>query len=376
MTGQGHKNILIFGLISKHPGRNRGGTALSIRRLANFFAGQGLEVRIVMRDQGNNHFMLDALREGVMVSRIRSNSKVSLFMALCHTAMKQRPEVVLALDTRACLIASWLTLLPWLRVNVWASFRNELNDSHAHVLRRITRRCTGIICNSYGLARDLARLTGSPTHRIHVIHNLAVSPDIAVLASQPNDHPWLQGMDSPVICSAARLVPEKGFAYLIEAFQIVKKAYPSARLIILGEGPLLESLRHQAICSGVHDSVDFAGFQKNPWSFMARAQLFVLPSLIEAFGNVLAEALSLGIPVVATECPPYGPQEILEHGRYGRLVPPADSQALAEAVMATLDAPLPTDTLIAGARRFTQEAAGLEYCHTLGLDRSCKTGPS
>lgn len=376
-TARGRRKILIFGLISKHPGRNRGGTALSIRRLANFFAGEGLDVLILMRRPEDDHFLPETLHGQVSLHTTRAKSKLGLFRALLFLARRESPEVILALDSRACLIASRLTLVPTLGSRIWASFRNELNPAHGPWLRRIARRCEGVICNSHGLAEDFLALTGVAPETVHVLYNLAVSPDIDRLADQPPDHPWLQAdAPGPVICTAARLVPEKGIHVLLDAFALLKRDWPTARLIILGQGPLQEELERQARALGSAESIDFAGFRKNPWAIMARSQLFVLPSLVEAFGNVVAEALSLGIPVVATRCPPNGPEEILQHGRYGRLVPPGDSGALAEAMLKTLQSPLPRVSLVAAAHPFREETAGRAYLQLLGLSSANQKEPA
>lgn len=109
-----------------------------------------------------------------------------------------------------------------------------------------------------------------------------------------------------------------------------------ARLVILGEGPMRPELESLARDLGVENDIDLPGFVSNPFKYMKRASVFVLSSLYEGFGNVLAEAMFLGTPVVATNCPS-GPEEILEGGKWGRLVPPGDAQSLAEAIVQTLN---------------------------------------
>ena len=111
---------------------------------------------------------------------------------------------------------------------------------------------------------------------------------------------------------------------------------------------------------GIGCDVELPGFAPNPLAYMARAAVFVLSSTWEGFGNVLVEALACGCPVVSTDCPS-GPAEILDRGRYGRLVPVGDDAAMAEAILATLDAPPDPNVLRARGGLFSADRAVESY---------------
>lgn len=107
-------------------------------------------------------------------------------------------------------------------------------------------------------------------------------------------------------------------------------------LLILGEGEKRFELEGMIRSLGLENDVQMLGFMPNPYMYMARASVFVLSSAWEGFSNVTAEALACGIPIVSTDCPS-GPAEILENGKYGKLVPVVDLGAMAQAILATLD---------------------------------------
>ena len=115
------------------------------------------------------------------------------------------------------------------------------------------------------------------------------------------------------------------------------------RLVILGDGPERETLLELAERLELSEHVDLPGFKVNPFTYMSKAGVFVLSSRYEGFPNVLVQAMACGAPVVSTDCRS-GPREILEDGKWGHLVPVGDWRAMAEAILETLDNPIPLRT--------------------------------
>jgi glycosyltransferase involved in cell wall biosynthesis len=223
-------------------------------------------------------------------------------------------------------------------------------------MRRWYPRADGVVCVSAGVAADLVALVPLPARRVHMIHN-----PIPMLDDQgPAAHPWLADDGPPVILGAGRLTRQKAFATLIRAFALLG-AQPTARLVIIGEGGERGPLLRLATELGVADRVALPGFVANPRAQMARARLFVLSSDWEGFGNVLVEAMSVGTPVVATDCPS-GPREILKDGSLGWLVPPGDPPALAAAISAALRSPkVSAEVLRRRAADFAPERVAEQY---------------
>lgn len=148
-------------------------------------------------------------------------------------------------------------------------------------------------------------------------------PDRAGLATRPN-----------VVLAACRLVPQKDVGTLIRAFAQSRLA---EKLVILGDGPERPTLEHLVRELGIAGRVEFVGYVREPWPWFQRAKVFAHASTTEAFGNVIVEALSFGLPVVVTATG--GPTEILDRGGHGSLVPVGDARAFARALDATLADP-------------------------------------
>ena len=223
----------------------------------------------------------------------------------------------------------------------------------------------GVVCVSDAVLADLVgtvRISLRPERRA-VIHNPIDRERIARLATEDPDHPWLLQKDRPVILSIGRLVRQKNHALLLHSFARIRRRV-SARLIILGEGPLRDSLEVLARDLSIADAVSIPGFQPNPYAFLSRADVFALSSEEEGFGLVLGEAMACGCPIVSVDCPG-GPREILDSEKCGILVPPDDPELLSRAILRILvDRELRQGFIRAGYKRlddFTPAGKAKEY---------------
>ena len=182
-----------------------------------------------------------------------------------------------------------------------------------------------MVAVSQGVAADAVRVLGLDAGRVHAIYNAEPLEDIRRLAGEGVDHPWFGGGEPAVILTVLREGPQKDWATLVETFGHVRRMIP-ARLAILGR--LSEAYRGELMALagtlGVAGEIAFLGFDENPFRYMRRAALFVLSSRYEGLPNVLIEAMACGTPVVSTDAP-FGPAEILEGGRWGRLTPVGDA---------------------------------------------------
>jgi glycosyltransferase involved in cell wall biosynthesis len=297
--------------------------------------------------------------------------------ALVRYLREERPAVLFSADTYLNLVALWARRLAGVSVRTVISERIHLSSHLRYgakrrkwrwrfilpLLRHTYATADGVVAVSRGVADDLCSLTGLPPRLVTPLYNPVVDSELIAKAKSPIDHPWFKPGAPPVILGMGRLSEEKDFATLIRTFARVQTRLP-ARLMIFGEGEMRRKLQALACELGVDQDVSLPGFTGNPFAYMARAAVFVLSSVHEGLPGVLIQALACGCPVVSTNCPG-GAAEILEDGRYGRLVPVGDPAAMAQAIISTLDAPPDRELLQKRASLFSVDRAVEQYLDVL-----------
>lgn len=239
-------------------------------------------------------------------------------------------------------------------------------------MRLTYSRAAKVVAVSHGVAASVARAAGMSRSDIEVVHNpiTPLSP-----AGQPDPaliEEWLAGDGAVGLIAVGRFHEQKDYPTLLHALTIVRRHRP-AKLLILGEGPLLQEMLTLRTALGLDGAVLMPGFRPNPHAYMRRADLFVLSSVGEGFGNVIVEALACGTPVVSTDCRS-GPREILSDGAFGDLVPVGDADALAAAILAALDRPHDKAALIARSQDFSIDEAARKYLRLLLPDDALRLG--
>lgn len=323
-----------------------GGAERAAAVLASGFQAAGLGTTLLVDDPAgvNRVFVAPGLRLVPL-----PDGHAASVAGLAQWLARERPDVALAIDATAnakLVLARLASRAPTRIVLSYHGYaeivRGRLGRAAYRLAPLLTRASARTVCVSQGLTRHLTRDWRVPAGRLAVIPNpipveRALPPaDAAALARRP-----------PEILAVGRLVPEKGFSGLIDA---LARCPPETRLTILGEGPERPAL--EALGASLGGRVALPGYTE-PWPAYARARVFALTSTSESFGNVVVEALASGLPVVATACG--GPEEILDSGRYGRLVPVNDPGALAAALTAALADPGDPALRIARAADYATE---------------------
>jgi glycosyltransferase involved in cell wall biosynthesis len=337
-----------------------GGAERSLVLLANGFAARGHDVDLVLVKQHGP--WIDSVDSKVRVIDLGASRAAKAILPLARYLRSARPRVILsALDQAnvvaalACAIARCRSrLVVSIRLPIGKAVRDNRGLRHRAtrmLARLVYPRAARIIAISDGVRDDLLATFPVPPEKVVTVYNPVVDEAFWERAARPPAL-TLPADDVPFILAAGRLHPVKGFDTLIRAFARMRDTN-RARLIILGEGAERDRLTSLAAELGLGSDVLMPGFDPNPLPYMTRAAVFVSSSVWEGFGNSIVEAMALGVPTVCTACD--GPREILQDGKWGRLVSPGDEAALAAAMVEALRtrAPDPRER----GRQFSADAA-------------------
>jgi glycosyltransferase involved in cell wall biosynthesis len=323
-----------------------GGAENNFAKIASALNQKGFSVEILV-SRLNRPFS-PHLDPSVEVVELKPVWGVFRFFSLLAYLRRKKPVVLMCGLEGPILLGCFVKCLRLTQTRVVASLRNRddilIEDFHEFFKRwifkflytRLIGSADHIIAVAGKLKDDyLVPIAGISPEKISVIYNPVQLQKVRLAAEQPVREDWFGKIDGGFLLAVGRLELQKDYPTLLRAFSIVKEKKP-LKLLILGEGterPALESLVREL---GLEKDVLLPGYSSNPFRFMKKAEVFVFSSKHEGFGNVLLEAMACGVPIVSTDCPA-GPSEILEDGKWGKLVPVGDPQALATAILDTLE---------------------------------------
>lgn len=302
--------------------------------------------------------------DSVPVHRLAYRGRLGLpraVLLLRRLLRRQRPDVVLSnvLSTNALTGAALVGLR---QRPVWLARVGLAPDRGDPPLRRrfaevVYPRADVLVANSRRMAEAL-RADHPGVRRIEHRPNPVDFERLDRLAAAKPEPAgaWAEG--EVLLLAVGRLTAQKRPDLALEVLARVRERVP-ARLAWLGDGPLRGEVEERAAALGLTAAVALPGFVANPFAWMRRADLFLLSSDFEGLPNALIEAQGLGLPAVATACR-YGPDEIVDDGATGRIVPPGDARALAAATVELLADRERLAAMGEAARRRAGERYGLE----------------
>ena len=223
----------------------------------------------------------------------------------------------------------------WVRI-AFGEYAREISDKNRRKAKQTYGDFDRLVFVSDGAQESFERWYGESRRGDwrRIYNPYVIDPAVAASAASTSAGPTAR----PLIVGAGRLEKRKGFDVLIDAVAALKKRGIVVDLALLGEGALADELREQARAQGIDDQLQLPGFVQDVGDWLKRATLYVLSSRIEGLPGTILEAFAAGTPVVATRCP-HGPEELLQAGKAGLLVPVDDAPAMADAMQSLLESP-------------------------------------
>lgn len=353
-----------------------GGAERTFVDLANDFVSRGLRVDFVLASCTGPY--VDELDPRVRVTDFGTTRWPDILVQLTRYLRRERPDALMSgLDPANVVAVVASALAGTLRrcaISQRAVIRSVYRIEHPRtwhawiaLLAATYPRARVVICNSSAAANEVVHDLGVDPARCAIILNAVDTARITRLASEPLTDPWLANDAPPLLLSVGSLYARKDVGTLLRALAIVRRTRP-CNLVVLGDGPERSALEALTRELGLDDCVRMPGFVVNPFPWIARADMLLSASLAEGCPNVIQQALACGTVIVATDCPG-ATADVLEHGRWGRLVPTRDPEAMASAILATLDDETPPDGRIR-ARDFDGTGTADRYLRLLLPDRS------
>lgn len=346
------------------PNLSGGGAERIMLNLSKEFISRGHNIDLVLVNAKGEY--ISDIPEDVDVVNFNRSRTLSALPDLIQYLRENEPKGLLSTSTHANIISIWAKIISLCSTNIVVrqpnipsmgmptSLKERLLDFFISYFYPFA---DDIVAISHGGKEDLAKNYQIGSEKISVIHNPNNIEQIFRMKRERSGLPEFE--TDIVILGVGRLNEVKDFTTLIRSFNVLLQER-SAELVILGKGNQRSKLEQLAADLQICDYVHLPGFVENPYKYMARADVFVLSSKWEGFGNVLVEAMACGTPVVSTDCPG-GPREILQNGRYGKLVPVGDEIALAQAIKETLCTQSDPDHLIDRAMDFSIETKTTDY---------------
>lgn len=301
---------------------HRGGAEKHLVRLCNGLWERGWKVKIVVTQRGGGYESLlnDEIELSYPNRNIRSYtlSLLKSIPRLKKEITSYKPDLIFSLQDGPNV--ALLSLMKALKIEIPSIIGVQNNPNHLSgvigtSVKELAKKTYGsaskCISLSAGVAKAYERMIPATIGSFSIIPNIGIDDTNTFVESARNR------LNDPIaLLAVGRLVEQKDYPTMLRTVEVLKKSGTEFNLRILGDGKLEESLKDQVKLMGIEKQVFFEGYVSDPGKYYISADILLLSSRWEGFGNVIVEAMSYGLPVVATNCP-YGPSEIIEEGKNG-----------------------------------------------------------
>ena len=346
-----------------------GGAERVVVNLSNYFVENGYKVTILLARRQGVYFHL--LHPEIQIDELKANRFLGYLLKGFFYFKNKKFDYVFTsnhLDTSSMILLKHFVMknakiIATLHCDLPKYFESLPKKSRlwlGFLYKKIIIHADKMISVSQGVKDGFCALTKYTTNNHVVIYNPTVTDKNIIDANAPLNFDF---RDKKVLITVGRLHAQKNHQLLIEAINILNDK--NIHLLILGEGPLKNELRKIVQKYGLTENVHLLGFSNNPFPYYSKADLFVLSSVYEGFGNVLVEAMSCGCNVVSTDCP-NGPREILQNNTYGWLCQVNNANDMALKITLALNNPMEKEHLKRRSMDFHVKQIGAQYLEFLG----------
>jgi glycosyltransferase involved in cell wall biosynthesis len=354
---------ILFVITSTHVG----GAEKVLFEVAKHLKERGVALQVcVLKERGAYAAKLESVGVPVCSLGIGESKGIRGILA-CVTGLPRlikvirrfKPQIVHAFLFRANLLARLAAPLSGVPINISSIRTIENQRLHYFAIDRWTSfLVTRHVAVSQKVKQITCRRSRIADGQVSVIRNgvqieeVGATPALGVAKSVQ-----CNARDGLVCGTVARLDPQKGLSFLLRGFAILAREFPSLKLLFVGEGPERFSLQCLATELNLSNRVCFTGLAANPFEYLRQMDVFVLPSLCEGLPNALLEAMSIGVPVVASRVG--GVDEAVQDQESGLLIPPGSSEAIADAVRFVLTHPDRAEQMAVASRARIREKFSL-----------------
>ena len=356
------------------PNLGIGGVEINFLNLANYYAGSFKKIDVLYCLELDNGDYKKRFDRSISFSKINLKGFIKSIFSYSKYFNARTPDIILAPMYMEAVILIIARLFsehkPKIIINGNAHFSSVIQVSDNNVIRYLLKPLAKIfypladffICPSIGLANDLEDVLKLSPLKLATIPNPILESNFDYSTPKNFTHPWFQesSINSFKLIMAGRLDSQKGIVEFIDIFKRLKKN-ENIKLLILGEGDEKQRIQEQIRINYLENDIKIIPFQNNFHAFLERSDLMVVNSFYEGLNNMIVHALAVGTTVISRNCPS-GPSEILEDGKFGRLVALGDDQGMIEMIKDEIRAPaFKKEDLIERSKDFLTEDCGEAY---------------
>lgn len=318
-----------------------GGAERAICRLSHILASAGYEVYLIVFDASKKFYSYSGTLIDLKIpSGTTYLGKIITFLKRIIAVKKIKKEMKMDSIISFIAAATFVNCLTKSNSKCIVSQRNFMSKESGSILKKrflkyCFNRADTVIAVAELCRLDIIESFGIEDNKVYTIYNAYDQDEIYAQKDKPliRDHDKFFDDHDINIITVGRLEYQKGFWNLLKVISLIREKNINCGLTIVGEGSQINKLKRLCLELKIHNHVQFVGYQSNPYSYVGKADIYVMSSLFEGFPNALVEAMCCGKPIISTDCPS-GPREIIqgadklkekcsdiEYCKYGILVP-------------------------------------------------------